>query len=1099
MNAKTLDRLSQLPDEQRSLIYRSLLDSGHPFAALPVPVRTKTRTAEIPLLATQRRIVNLETREPGSRFNRVELALVLDGPLNPSALAAAIDDVSARHEGLRCVLDGDDPSSIRIAASGASLETVDLSYCSDIGQALEELRTKVAATVFLSGAAPLWRVALARLEQHRHVLIFEFHHVVIDGYALNIVALDTAFAYRARMNGAKPDWPAPAPQFSDYAIFENDVYRCGLRSLGRMLSEPTSIPADTSPIANGLRIARSATRLLSPNDCTSIADKCRESGVTLATGLTAIATAAIAYLSGTYSVECGIAVSGRDHPASVGLVAPLVYNAAFSAEVVPEATVPLLFKNVDLALKASLAEGPLRAASPVPCLIIVQNANVNLPDLPGIEVSRLAPRVPGSHHELVVCFVPEGDTWRLELEVNGSMFTEARAEAVADFIHKIAIAIGRAGACALRDCLSPDWSTASEWLTSERNASLASMEDASPLQVLLARKAAEDPEHPAILMPDGSVLSYKTLFDAAKALATEMSVAEDAGRPVALALPHGPELVVAMLASVLACRPFVVLDDLQGGMHATAVLDKSAATLLLTDKSNTYGNETAIRRLLMRPINQLSEDGGVLEASQKLKPSGDAAIYIALTSGSSGKPKGIVQSERSFRQFLSWQETHFGYNKMSRIAMWSSPVFDACYTEVFGALRAGGTLCIIEPALRTDPKAVARWLDCAAITSFLTIPSFLSFVMEEAADAGLKLSCLRDVSTSGEVLNQDAAKRLSHVAPYARLTNLFGPTECVLASCHTVPADHAVNNRVPVGRPLDGRNIVLVDERRFPVPLGAVGEIAVISDYLAVGYLGEDVHNRFATNSAGQRVFFTGDRGRINEEGLLCFEGRADAQIKIRGMLVDLDGIARVIEEIPGARACHVIALKVGTSHNLIAAVTPALHQTSKFDPHLSGADFVATCRDRVRNVFGDRALPTECFFLQSFPRTPTGKIDRSALAMIARDLLAEAGNTADAAARSPQRMLEGEISNVWGQLLGRRLPTDVRFFEAGGDSLMAVQLHRMLEEAFPGRFQLLDVFANPTISMLAAKGSGKRDETDVIQSAIRRANKRHQHYKGNR
>lgn len=1085
-------RLGRLSDEQRSQIYRSLIDAGHSFASLPIPDLTDFTELEIPLLATQQRILNLESQNPGARFNRVELTLVLEGEIDSDALAAAIRDVSMRHECLRCLFENSSASwHVRLSTDPVTLELIDLSSTHDPENELEGIRRKVAATDLLTGNLAPWRAVLAQLSPLRHVLIFEFHHVIVDGYALDIVASDTAWAYRARIAGGTPLWETIPPRLADYATFERDVVRSGRVKAGRLLADPTAIPPDLLILDTRPRTARTVTRLLSKEIWKDITSSAQLSAVTSGTMLTTIASLAISLLSGSRSVEFALAVSGRHHPSATLLVAPLVYNAAFTLEIDLDRDLQTLLKTASHEVLSSLEDGPLRAASPASCLVIIQNANPSLPDLPNLTISRLPALWPGAHHDIVICFVPEGDTWRLEVEYSCALFTEDRAESIADFVVQIARDLRKTDGRPLRECLAPNWQQASAWLGSEPEVSSGVELEFESLRLQLLRQADAKPDNPAIIASDGSVFSYKTVFYAALALSSQMVNAGSGIGMVALALDHGPQLVIAMLACVLSERPFVVLDLQTGSAHANAILSDSAATLLLSSRVLPQNFGENIEKLVFSSVSELENAGRPLVSDTRPASSSHSPVYIAYTSGSSGKPKGIVQSERSFVQFLSWQEPAFSLCDSSRVAMWSSPVFDACYTEVFGAFKAGGTLCIPEPTIRNDPQAVVKWLKAAGVTYLLTIPSFLSFVVDAASSAGTQLESLIDVATSGETLPPELAVRLHRVAPAARLTNLFGPTECVLASCYTVSVNHPANKRVSVGRPLKGRRIILVDNKRCPVQRGAVGEIAVISDYLTTGYTSGDPDHKFTFTREDERIYFTGDRGRIGADGLLYFEGREDERVKIRGMLVDLDGVARIVEQIPEISACQVVTVQIGTTKRLVAAVVSLEREISEVGPQIANAEMSKSCRDRVRNVLGDRAVPTAIILVQSFPRTATGKINRTALEEIGRKLLSNSTVTPHEECGLARSAYEDVITNAWAGLLGRPVSRDEPFFDAGGDSLMAVELHLALEKLLPGSFQLVDIYSNPTIAALTAKIVNDRGARNIVQKANKRAEKR--------
>ncbi|MEQ1506314.1 MAG: AMP-binding protein, partial [Myxococcota bacterium] len=443
-------------------------------------------------------------------------------------------------------------------------------------------------------------------------------------------------------------------------------------------------------------------------------------------------------------------------------------------------------------------------------------------------------------------------------------------------------------------------------------------------------------------------------------------------------------------------------------------------------------------------------------------PSADA--YIAYTSGSTGLPKGIVQSHRSFVQFLTWQSEALGSGPGRRVAVWSPVSYDAHYCELLGALCSGATAVVPEAADRASPAAMARFVDRERISWFQTVPSFLGAWLDAGRD--LAFDALAWVTVSGEVLPPALARGwLERFAGRgARLANLFGPSETVLATWF--PVTDAPSGPVPIGTPIAGRAIALLDEAGRPVVPGAVGEIVIETRFPTRGYLGRPDETLRVFGPPGEVARIrTGDRGRVRPDGQLEFLGRRDRQVKIRGNRVELAEVEAVLGACPGVRACCVGVRDAGPRARLVGW----------FEGPASPEEVRRFAVERLPPA----AVPGRLVPMPQLPRTVTGKLDPSSLP-----------EPPVAPTAAPSHGLERTIATAWSEVLGRSdVGRDDNFFDLGGQSLLLAEVHDRLTRALDRPVALLALFRFPTVAALAAHLAGEaRPASAPHDPSIRRA-----------
>ncbi|MFG2526879.1 amino acid adenylation domain-containing protein [Streptomyces sp. NPDC048516] len=566
------------------------------------------------------------------------------------------------------------------------------------------------------------------------------------------------------------------------------------------------------------------------------------------------------------------------------------------------------------------------------------------------------------------------------------------------------------------------------------------------LTALVAWHAARTPQ--ALAVADGdTTLTYAQLVSSARALAAhlrEHGVRQ--GDAVALLMPRSARTVVAQLALWWAGAVCVPLDPAHPRSRSEALAADAGATLTVGD-GKLLESAALSGPALALPGAPLV-DGGDLTGAE-LGP--DAAAFIMFTSGSTGRPKGVALPHRAIAELVS-DPAYLTLTSRDRVLFHSPMTFDASTFEVWGAL-ANGAAVVVCTAERPSFEDLARNVERHGVSvAFFTTALFHQL----AARRSRLFSLLRTVIVGGEALSAHHARDVLHAFPWLELVNGYGPTEATtFTTAHRV-TDADCDGQVPIGRPVAGATVHLLDDSGQPVPDGERGELWIGGSRLALGYTGQPqlTAERFRDRPGLGRLYRSGDLVSRRPDGTLDFHGRTDDQVKIRGFRIEPAEIEHALREQPEVAD---------------AAVT--VHRPSPDDARL--AAFVVaspgpvprpvTLQDRLAALLPAHLVPDEVQLVDALPLTASGKVDRRALTdLVTADL-------PDAAA-GPLGPLEQAVAEVWGRSLGREVTrADADFLALGGHSLLALAVTDDLREELGVELTLADFFAAPTVAGHAA------------------------------
>lgn len=573
------------------------------------------------------------------------------------------------------------------------------------------------------------------------------------------------------------------------------------------------------------------------------------------------------------------------------------------------------------------------------------------------------------------------------------------------------------------------------------------------VEALFARQVGRHPHATAVEF-DERPLSYAELDARSDEFAGRLrAVGVLSGELVAVALEPGPLLIVSLWGIVKAGAAFVPLDPQLPRQRLADMLQDCGTRVLVTQKSLTD-------RVPTRPIVCLLADEPARDDPRLAH--GDAPIfrdervaYAIFTSGSTGRPKAALLTHAGLSNLVHGQRRAFGVSEGSRVLQFASVGFDAVVSEIFVTLCSGATLCTVRSAQRTPGPALHGTLSDKRITLVTLPPSVLALIPREA------LPDLRTLVVAGERCGDDLA---SYWSLGRNFINAYGPTETtVCATTYCCPEGR--QPAPPIGSPLPNVSLFVLDDHMRPVSPGEPGELYVGGACVGLGYLNrpELTRQRFVhiktINEVGMDCYRTGDRVVVKSSGILQFLGRSDHQIKIRGVRIELDEIARVIERQSAVRQAIVVDVPQ----------RPAPHRLVGFivGPGSSWSD--AELKVELRKQLPAVMVPSRIVATDRMPLTATGKIDRSALLQRVADHRADPGGAELPDVTCPRDRMELLVARQWAGVLGHEsFGVHDNFFDQGGDSLMVMELLSRLERELDRELSMAQLVEHPTVEGMA-------------------------------
>ena len=992
----------------------------------------------------------------------MQLDITVTGALDPDRLRDAVQTVVHRHPNLAAHFceQFDQPIQVIPVDPIAPWRYERLDSEAQIQQLCAAERLAVCDLAH----PPAVRAALIRTAPDRHRVVLTYHHIVVDGWSMPILLQEIFASYYGQRLPAATPYRSFVSWLADRDV---DAAHAAWRDVLAGVDTPTLVGPP-----GRLELGARDTNYFRLTEETTLAlgELARSNHTTINTVLQAAWAQVLMWLTGRHDVVFGTAVSGR--PADVAgaetMVGLLINTVPVRASFTPTTTTADLLDQLRNAHNDTLDHQHLalteihRATGHdllFDTLFVFENYPVDAGAMAGSDDLAITDFTTSeSTHYPLTLQALSGRELGLRIEFDTDVFDAASIEALAARLQRALVSMA---ADPTRRLSSMDVVMAGEHARLDEigNRAVLSM-PATPVSIplLFDAQVARTPDAVAVTF-DGRSMTYQELDEAANRLAHMLAEnGAAAGQNVALLLERSAEAIVAMLAVLKTGAAYLPIDSAHPPariefMIADAAPIAAITTIALADRLD--GCDLFVVDVQDARLDSYPNDG--LPA-----PAPDDIAYILYTSGTTGVPKGVAIAHQNVISLFDSMDVGVELGSEQVWAQWYSLAFDVSVWEIFGALLHGGRLVVVPESVARSPEDLHALLEAEQITVLSQTPSATGMLSPQGLGS-------MAVAVAGEACPAELVERW---APGRVMINAYGPTEATVYASISAPLA-AGSGVVPIGSPVPGAALFVLDGWLRAVPPGAVGELYVAGRGVGVGYVrrGGLTASRFVAcpfGAPGTRMYRTGDLVRWGADGQLQYLGRADEQVKLRGYRIELGEVQAALAGLDGVQQAVVVAREDRPGDKRLVG-----YVTGTADP--------AVVRGALLELLPSYMVPAAVVVVDALPLTPNGKLDTRAL---------PAPEYVDGDHyRAPTNPVEEILVGIYAHVLGvERVGVDDSFFDLGGDSLSAMRLVAAINTGLDAGVSVHTLFNAPTVARLALHVSGEADRRKPLVAGARPA-----------
>ncbi|GAB2698337.1 non-ribosomal peptide synthetase [Kitasatospora kifunensis] len=1033
------------------------------------PELTRRQAVTAPLSGLQRGLWTLAQLNPDSTAYNIPWVFELEGPVELTALQAALDVLVARHEVLRSSIatERGEPRQVIHAERAAAIAVTDLTEIE--GEEREAAATAAierdARAAFDLADGPLFRLRLIRHSAEHSTLVAVFHHIIWDESSLGVFESELGELYAAAVKGVDLDWPQLPVQYADYSSWQQempqqhhlDYWTAQLRGAPPITALPTDRPRSEQGAPRG-----DSHRFEIPAETTRrIRELARAEDATPFTVLLAAFAALVHRHTRGEDLVIGTPVTTRSRPELDGLIGYFVNLLPLRLSVTAQHGFRELVRHVrdtsfdahahrdtplDSIVNAVLDDRRIDVSPLFQTAFELHPSSGSTVHLGELIGTRRLHAHQVAKFELVWMVEDPGAALRGWIEFDARLYDPAT---IAGFCREWIELLGRYTAEPAAQVGEPSGAADMVGAAGTVVERFEERVRACPEAVALVRPGADDGK---------GEWSYRELNARANQVAWWLrGHGVGVGDRVGLHVGRSLECVALMLGVLKAGAAYVPLEP-GVPFERLAHFVRDAAPVLVVSADPVVAAGLGVR--VLDVADQELAQHQTADPQVRLSP--EDAFYVPYTSGSTGVPKGTLVPHRAVPGFFAGQG-YACWGPGSTAVLHSALSWDGHVLDLYPALLSGGRVLIPEPG-DTDPIGVAQFAaEHGATVLLLSAAAFGAVV---TADPGL-LKNLRDLLLGGDRIPVDHFRRVLTELPEVNVVHLYGPSEAtVAATVHQVRPTDLARPVVPIGRAVGDRIVHVLDEELRPSAAGETGELYISGPALGHGYL-----NRAALTARsflpdpfgaepGARLYRTGDLVRRLPDGTMEFIGRRDGQVKVRGYRIELGEIENALAAHPQVATCAVTVHEPTPGDKRLAAYLTA---------EAGASPQPADLRRHLLTVLPDYMVPASFTVLSELPLTAHGKVDRRALP--APDSTAGQHGDQDAERVELVGELERHVAEAWSEVLGvRDIGVDDNFFQLGGDSLRAVRVAVLLAETLAREVPPRLIFSCKTVSALAAQ-----------------------------
>jgi amino acid adenylation domain-containing protein len=1011
----------------------------------------------IPLSNSQNTLWFVDRLRPGMPTYNVAFLFRLEGDLDVEALSESLTSIIMRHEALRTyvLVENDEYFQGIVENPEIVIEKMTVASESEADRVMAELaETPLKLTEF-----PLWRASLVTVGSDLHYFGFLVHHIIFDGVSTSIFFEELEQEYNARRTGTLPEVEPPTVQFADFSVWQRKRMSAGAWQESVDYWSETLRDVDVMDIPGDRPLPPETTYTGSAEVSTwqGLAAQVNDLASSLSTTPITVCATAIACLynkySGSEDVIFGMPTANRTEVECERTIGFFINMLPLRCRINPDATFRECLSDVQRRFRDGQAHGQLpleeiiagagvkreSARSTLFQYTLTMNEWAEPLRLDGITAVESEPETTHAKFFQSWTVTQQG----ADLEIHTAYNTDIFDAATIETMQRVFVGI-------LRRAISlPDASIKQSWAHDEESRTAQALlgkgrETSTPTGNVFTHFCTIADEHAqrlAVSTPD-KALTYGELRRRAEAFRAHFAaLGVGPGDRVGVALEPSPDFAATVLALMALNAVYVPIDGMNPPSRIESIINNAALQRVVCD-ATTAGIAPTLEFRLPADLPDATR-------APDATPGKDAVAYLMHTSGSTGTPKGVLISHDNILGFIQNVRTLFDLTPEDRFLGYASCGFDVSVFEMFGALLTGASLHFVPSAMRLDMSGVQRFLEEHRVTVTDLPPSVMK-LLDPAP-----LSDLRIVFVGGEAFSHELVRTWGNGR---RIFNGYGVTECTVTSIVEELKEPLAPAALPIGAPMDNHVAYVLDAQNLPVPQGVIGQLAIGGVGLASGYWNRDEDNRQrfipdpVVDDPTARLYLTGDLARHNGDGRLVYVGRADRQVKINGVRIEIGEIESAIRAARGVRNVYVQVQQEQDQKRVVAyCATGGARDVSE-----------AALRDHCRKYLVSTMVPSTFVLLDELPINASGKIDERALP--------SAGATVEPDPADQLTDVESKMmTHAFGAILGRTdFAKNVSFFDLGGTSLQAAQLVSKIKKIFGTDISLAAFFADSSVQSLA-------------------------------
>ncbi|MGF1874567.1 amino acid adenylation domain-containing protein [Photobacterium frigidiphilum] len=1041
----------------------------------------------------QQRMWFIEQLPNGKGSYNMPLHFILEGELDVERLEKAIVRKVERFTSLRSVFVATDaePVIALLSAERFTLQIEDISHLDVTERAFisQKRQQEMAVEPFDLELDYMLRAKLLILGEEKYQLLLTMHHIASDGWSWGIFLDELSKDYN-NVSGQPLVLTELAYDMVDYAAVQKEwldtekevlqeYWTEHLEGIPALHSLPTDYPRPAVQSYKGryqhFRLSSALTEKLSA--------VCIEQNITLFMLLQSAFSVLLSRYSGEKDIVMGTPVAGRDYDELEHQIGLFVNTLVVRTDLSGDPTVAQLFADSRDRITTSMAYQdvpfewlvdrlrPERSTSHTPLfqvMFALQSMRADTLSLNNVQSKELWPEEGISRFDLSLYCREENGEIGAFFEYASALFNDSTITGMAENYENLLWSIVQSvdepvsKLALLSDHQKQEMLT--QWNKTDKDY------DTSKLIHHWFEMQAEQQPHAVALVFGDQSLTYDALNQRANQLAHYLleQVAEPGPDSlVGVCLPRSLDMVISLLAILKAGMAYVPIDPSYPQARISYMLGDSQVSLVLTH-TGILDFEAHRKDVLLDAV------ADTLSSFPQINPAVsvnlDDLAYVIYTSGSTGNPKGVMVEHGAILNRLMWMQDAYALSAQDRILQKTPFSFDVSVWEFFWPLMFGARLVVAKPDGHKDGAYLADLIIRENITVLHFVPSMLQLFVDEPLFS--QCQSIRYVFCSGEALPFELQQRFYAINGNAELHNLYGPTEAAVDVTWWGCQRESTESRVPIGRPIANMQVVVLDEQKMPVPVNVSGELYLAGVGLARGYLNKPELTEAAFipspfNDVG-RLYKTGDKVRWLVDGTLEYMGRLDHQIKLRGFRIELGEIESVLYQMESIREVVVLLDESLSSPALVAYLVPN-----------QGEELLTEAvRGYLRARLPEHLVPSYFVVVEYMPLTPNGKLDRKALPNPHIHVRTEFS--------SPQTETEAWLSVQWELLLSVNSSTEQRFFEVGGNSLLALRLVNQIKQRYPNLVLSVQmIFEHQTITTQAAALDALLEDLGVSDSNL--------------